>query len=567
MRRAIIAILAFFVIVGPSLSPATADPVLQFAPAQDTVHTSGGFVPPSVDLSHVTLPPFDPSKAGPLPARYDVRDLGIVTPVKNQGVCGACYAFAMAGDIEATVLRDYDALVDISENHLKECHFEGRSCDGGNAQMVANLSSADATRNETCDPYVASDTACNTGCDPYFSVLQWRWLMGDGAVDTEAIKQAIMDHGPISTSVYAGDESNTSWWTAFSNWNGGSGLYHVGSETNNHAVMLVGWDDDHPHDGGGTGCWIMRNSWGNGWGDSCDFAGESGYCYIAYGSAGIGEYSSVVTEVMPSYPELAVVGHDEAGWQASVGYGSTVAWAMVRIDATETTNLHRVEFWSNDAGSGVHVYVYDQFSGGTLSGLLDSRIDVNIPAAGYHSVDLGSPLSMVAGNDYYVVVRYNNDTGTFPVAVDNVGPFGSGQSWVSFTGSSWNDLSASSCDAGIRVRTSPHLVLPIEDDDPQTPPVVVQADEFRLHAPWPNPFNPATTVSFTLGEPTTVSLKVYDLQGRLVRTLSQGFLHAGQHHVRWNGRDHGDRAVAAGVYVCRLDDGWRQRTQRLVLVR
>lgn len=566
--RAIVLILAFFVLLGPGVDLAGAQSARpQMSPEQPLRPATGGFIPPTMDLSHLQLPQHDPAKDGPLPARYDVRDLGIVSPVKDQGACGACYSFSMAGDLEATILRDFGSLVDISENHLKECHFEQQSCSGGNANMVVNLVSSDGSRSEACDPYVAADVACNTTCDPTFSVLSWRQLTGASGFTTDALKQAIMDHGPISTSVYAGDESNPAWWSEFGNWNGGSGLYHTGIETNNHAVMLVGWDDDHPHDGGGTGCWIMRNSWGAGWGDACGHDGEAGYCYIAYGSAGIGQWSSVVTDVMPCYPELDVVSLDEAGWQQSFGYGTTTAWGLVRVSVPEVTNLHRVEFWTTDACSNVQVYVYDTKSGNTLSGLLDSELGLNFESAGYQSVALAEPLPLVPGEDYYVAVRFNNASGTYPVPVDTAGPTNAGQSWISQTGSSWTDVgSGYSCDVGIRIRTSPHGVLPIEDDG-DTPPVAIDAAAFELHTPWPNPFNPATTVSFTLGEPTALSLRVYDLQGRLVKVLEQGFLPAGMHHVRWNGRDHGERSVAAGVYLCRLDDGWRQRTQRLVLVR
>lgn len=83
----------------------------------------------------------------------------------------------------------------------------------------------------------------------------------------------------------------------------------------------------------------------------------------------------------------------------------------------------------------------------------------------------------------------------------------------------------------------------------------------------PNPFNPSTVISYSLGRPGTVRLAVYDAAGRLVRTLAVGAESAGPHQVRWDGTaDDGSRA-ASGVYFCRLDAGAFSDTRRLTLVK
>ncbi len=574
MRRAALmtTVLAFFVLLAAAPDPVAAQPVPQRAPAAapsaPAMPAAGmGFVPPTHDLSHVVLAPGD--KARSLPARYDTRDLGLVSSVKNQGACGSCYAFAAAADLESAILAEYGVEVDLSENHLKECHFEARSCSGGNAGMVMNLATRQGAVREACDPYVAADVACETGCDLAFAVRGWRWLQGSTLPDVAAMKQALMDHGPLSTTVFAGDASTPAWQAEYSSWSGGPGLYYPGTETSNHAVLLVGWDDDHPHAGGGTGCWIVKNSWGTGWGSDCGSGGEAGYFHIAYGSANIGTYSTAITAVMPVYPELAVQGWDEGGWTNDYGYtGSTTAWAMARFDATESTNLHCVEFWTTDACSDLDVFVYDTFAGGALGGLLATVADAAADGPGYHSLELATPLALVPGNDYYVAVRFQNVSHTYPVAVDAQGARGSGHTWLSPDGSNWTDLGASlDCEAGIRIRTSPHGVLPADPAVPgdRTPPA---ADSpFALDAPWPNPFNPTTTLSFRLDAGGPVTLRVYDLQGRLVRTLVDTHLTAGRHQTRWDGRDHDGRSVPAGVYLARLEDGWRWRSRQLVLLK
>lgn len=70
---------------------------------------------------------------------------------------------------------------------------------------------------------------------------------------------------------------------------------------------------------------------------------------------------------------------------------------------------------------------------------------------------------------------------------------------------------------------------------------------------YPNPFNPLTKIRFELAQPTVVNLKVYDVQGRLVRTLVAGErLPAGRYESEWNGRDERGATAAAGIYLYRL---------------
>jgi hypothetical protein len=89
-----------------------------------------------------------------------------------------------------------------------------------------------------------------------------------------------------------------------------------------------------------------------------------------------------------------------------------------------------------------------------------------------------------------------------------------------------------------------------------------------LHGAAPNPFNPRTTIRFSLEEAAPVaSLRVYDVAGRLVRTLHRGALSAGDQQVVWRGEDESGRAMASGVYFCRLEIGDAVRTARMALVR
>ncbi|RME19069.1 MAG: T9SS C-terminal target domain-containing protein [Candidatus Zixiibacteriota bacterium] len=95
------------------------------------------------------------------------------------------------------------------------------------------------------------------------------------------------------------------------------------------------------------------------------------------------------------------------------------------------------------------------------------------------------------------------------------------------------------------------------DDPVNTQPlakhtVELLPERFALHQNYPNPFNPATTLAFDLPAPSDVRLAVYDLQGRLVKTVAAGRYEAGRHSAVWDGSDAAGVPVSSGVYFYRL---------------
>jgi hypothetical protein len=104
-----------------------------------------------------------------------------------------------------------------------------------------------------------------------------------------------------------------------------------------------------------------------------------------------------------------------------------------------------------------------------------------------------------------------------------------------------------------------------DEDERDTAPFEQNANQ-RVAA-YPNPFNPATTIRFTLRELAPVSLQIFNLRGALVRTLIDNDLDAGIHERRWNGRDSFGRPVASGVYFYRLRMGTEVLSGRLEMVK
>lgn len=104
---------------------------------------------------------------------------------------------------------------------------------------------------------------------------------------------------------------------------------------------------------------------------------------------------------------------------------------------------------------------------------------------------------------------------------------------------------------------------PTSGVEPASAPELVN----RLVGNHPNPFNPTTTIRFSLAEAGIASLKIYDVRGRLVRTLLEGPAQPGEHDLRWDGRSDGGARVASGVYFMRLAMAGFSEQRKLVLAR
>jgi hypothetical protein len=96
---------------------------------------------------------------------------------------------------------------------------------------------------------------------------------------------------------------------------------------------------------------------------------------------------------------------------------------------------------------------------------------------------------------------------------------------------------------------------------------VVAAREYALNQNFPNPFNPATSIHYSLAAPGDVKLVVYNALGQVVRTLVDNYKLSGEYAAEWNARDEGGREVASGIYVYRLEINGFTQTQRMVLTR
>ena len=207
-----------------------------------------------------------------VPQRLDWRTMVDHIPVQNQGACGSCWAFATTGPIEF-LLRNASHSVDLSEQFLVSCNDAGYSCNNGGWWDFDTLLSSGLVP-ESCLPYVARDVQCTPTCAayPHASIVRWGYVDRFGGVpSTHTMKVAMLTHGPLSVAVSVGNEF-------YSYRSGVFTFSHPGPV--NHAVTMIGWDDDFQ-------AWLVRNSWGAGW-------GMAGHMWIAYGVSNIGDGAAFV---------------------------------------------------------------------------------------------------------------------------------------------------------------------------------------------------------------------------------------------------------------------------------
>lgn len=222
-----------------------------------------------------------------LPSRLDWRESGIVTPVRNQGSCGSCWAFGTVGTMESALGKSGTTGTDLSEQYLISCNQDAWGCSGGLTAHKYHYDTPGKNQTtigavlETTKPYTFSNGSCPTNYDKPYMLSGWEFITPtefDVPTDDQ-IKSAIYTYGPITAGVCVGD-AEAAWYAyttgVFSTDAGGCG------GSTDHQIILVGWDDTAP------GHWILRNSWGATW-------GIDGYMYIKYGVSRVGEGTSWVT--------------------------------------------------------------------------------------------------------------------------------------------------------------------------------------------------------------------------------------------------------------------------------
>ncbi|KAL7225668.1 hypothetical protein ACSBR1_020930 [Camellia fascicularis] len=215
-----------------------------------------------------------------VPTTFDWRNIGAVTPVKDQGNCGCCWAFSTVAAVEGINQITTSNLISLSEQELVDCNVDNHGCGGGFMDKAFQfIQQNNGLTSEDNYPYIAQVNTCDS-TKAATSVVQ---ITGYGDVppsDERALLQAVANQ-PVSVAI----EGSGPFFKGY-----GSGVFAGPCGTQlDHAVTIIGYGTTTD----GINYWLVKNSWGSTW-------GENGYMRIrrdvvAEGLCGIAMHASYPT--------------------------------------------------------------------------------------------------------------------------------------------------------------------------------------------------------------------------------------------------------------------------------
>lgn len=399
-----------------------------------------GYVHPPLKIEHNKVPRL--KDATILPESYDLRDVdgnSYIPAIRNQNPYGTCWTFATMASIESNWKKSGDnAFIDLSEANMAKCHgYEFDIDSGGNQYMsTAYLTRLSGPFYESEDPYAnISSRVCLTpdkdrDIPAYIDNVLW---LGN---DRSTIKQTIMKYGAVATSMYSDFSSN--YYNSTDNT-----FYYNGTNSTDHGVAIVGWDDNKVVTGGSqgspsqAGAWIIRNSWGTA-------AQVDGYFYASYEDIHLGKECEMYYGKTPTNQIDTILDYAELGAISSFSAGNmnnTYGYAALKHHSDQDLFITHVGSAILDEGTVLDISICRQFDGTSFSDTLATLNNVTCNYAGYKKIEL--PCFIEAG-DFYVIIKYTTLADYFPLPAelkidDYANPtIEEGVMWISSNGSDWN---------------------------------------------------------------------------------------------------------------------------------
>ena len=385
------------------------------------------------------------------PSLYDLRVTGDMSPVKDQNPWGTCWAFATYASLESTLMPATPTPNFSEKNLVNLAGFDNTYDDGGDMEMsTAYLVRWNGPVNSATDPYPKGSWASSNTYPPVKHVQNVVYFPArSNRTDTDNIKGALTRWGAIFTSMHWDEtlffnESHSSYYQPASHPDADGG----------HAVAIAGWNDayeatnftDTPP---GPGAWIVKNSWGTGW-------GEDGYFYVSYYDKLIGSAiadgdhwttAAFLGESTSNYD--TIYSYDKLGEVQDYSYVTTKTGSFANVFTTNSSEtIKAVGFYTTDLNVPYNISIYKNPTSGPVGGTSAATFSGTLPYMGYNTVIIPSDqvVAVTTGDKFSVVVQVANPTNTKYIPIEeNRDGYASGVVSVSGQGyllgsSGWNDL-------------------------------------------------------------------------------------------------------------------------------
>ncbi|MBO5387947.1 MAG: hypothetical protein J6A59_07405 [Lachnospiraceae bacterium] len=344
-----------------------------------------------------------------LPAAYDMRDYGRVTPVRDQGRYGTCWAFASLGALETTLLPEEEGI--FSTDHMSMNNSYNLDIDSGgeHTMSIAYLAAWQGPVYEANDPYGDGESNGNLKAVKH---LEEALIINEKDIDV--LKSAIFRYGAVETSVYTQMEYVDSISPYYSKEN--ASYYYDGEELPNHDVVVVGWDDNYAKENftnvpEGDGAFICKNSWGTEFGDR-------GYVYVSYYDANICKKSVVYTRVGDADNYDNIYQTDLLGWIGHMGFDKEEAYFANVYTAGAGEELAAVSFYATGKDTEFEVYVVSGFEDEASFKNRQFVTAGSTKYAGYYTVDFPEAIKLADNEKFAVVVKIKTPGAVHPIAIE-----------------------------------------------------------------------------------------------------------------------------------------------------
>ena len=376
---------------------------------------------------------------GTLPARYNLAENGFVTDVKNQQDSGNCWAFAALASLETCVLKASNKTFNFSVENMKNLiemysayGWKMETNEGGyNGMPMGYLASWLGPVNATLDPFDDKGTLSPL-LDSEMHIQNIYVLPARTSyTDNDAIKEAILKYGGLYASYYHSAGYLNSKTNAY---------YDPYTGNGNHAITVVGWDDDYSKNNfytapAGDGAFIVKNSWGSSWGDN-------GYFYISY-------YDRVLFAVNKDNQAFTYILNDTVRYTKNYQYdvagmtdylitGKKTVWYQNIYNATGNEVIAAVStFFNTTVDYEISIYVND---------VLQLTQNGRHEGSGYYTIPLKEYVPVAVGDIFKIVVKLANPQNGYaavPISEQLSTTrcyYAPGVSYFSNDGKKWTDL-------------------------------------------------------------------------------------------------------------------------------